>query len=377
MAATAWAWDIEPPEYDAPVTTASPPAARAKTQHRSIVSAYTDKPLQLCFQNGMVGFVDADTRRFWSAFDSVAGDVVPTDVTDKVNLDLPVHVYAEASPLGASFYAYDAHAWFVAMCASDAEAAIVRAAKGVTCVSSDAPEDARLCDEARAAAAEQVLYVWACEPDRVAHHLIFAHGLRVFPGMVHADVATPVQRAQCTTLHAPRAVTLEDDLARCADAVTSGRVLAHAGSLTGMYDPERVDVSRAALTWGMFAAVHMSERLFQDQCESSAAALFEPLGSYARAILAVQAARARADAPNVSLQFTSEQKPSVAQCQHALVLFYWAAIHADPDTAVMSRADALLNLELYVRYGLLVVRRRAYHFHNGNKKRRKRKTLDD
>ena len=29
-----------------------------------------------------------------------------------------------------------------------------------------------------------------------------------------------------------------------------------------------------------------------------------------------------------------------------------------------------------VRFGLLVVRRRAYHFHNGNKKRRKRKTMD-
>ena len=381
-------WDIEPPEYDAPrpaepvlhLALGAPPP-RTKTQHRSLVSAYTDKPLVLHVQDGVPGYIDPDTRAFWPAF---AAEPVKTDAAYvSQSTGVKPHSFAAWTPLGASFYDFDVYEWFVVLLGSPAQADVIQAVPHVARVDTLMPEGGQMCAESLTEpAAATVCYVWvtgtrtAC----VAHRLIYAHGLRAFPGMMQGDVTTPVVRAQCTTLHGLRQCSMEDDLARCADAVTSSRVVAHTGSFSGMYELPRADVSRAALTWGMFAALQMSQRLFMREAAAALeplTTLFEPLASYAQAVLDVQAARARAAAPRVALAYSSEQKPSVAQCEHALELFYWATIHADPASALCEPSTALLNLELYLRFGLLVVRRRAYHFHNGNKKRRKRKVDEE
>ena len=392
-AAAAVIWDIVPPEYDVSaesvpavrVAAATSAAPRTKTQHREVVGLYTDKPLVLAQLDGRTGFYDADTLAFWDAFSAGPAADVPAATQPPANpeLVLPPGVVASIGFNTASFFDFEAHDWFVAVSVSQANTASVVSLPGVQRVNVTLPEQGRLCDEAAAYVSTlhtttevTCMYVFATEPTACAQALLFAHGVRVFPGMALTDVSTPVVRAQCTTLHAVRQTTLEDDLARCADAVTSGRVTAHAGSLSGLYELPRIDVTRAALTWGMFASLHISPRLFMRDTAAAPLTVFEPLASYAQAVLDVQAARARATAPHVALKYSAEQKPSTAQCQHALVLFYWAAVHVHAPTAALPRHAALLNLELYVRFGLLVVRRRAYHFHNGNKKRRKRKLAD-
>jgi len=386
-------WDIEPPEYETPVpdavvvlkSTTEPAVARGvKPQRRAVDGAYSDKPLLLHVTSSHeIGYIDADTHEFWGAFASASSSTTPQVTAYDIPV-MPANVCASHTVMNASFYDFEMHEWFVALCVDAAQEAIVRGWHAVTSVTNELPTASRLCDEAHAVMQSlpcTPLYVWTPNRAATAHVLIFRHGMCVFPGMLITDVSTPVLRAQCTLLHALKQSSMEDDLARCADAVTSSRVVSHAGSLTGMYKLPHVNVTRAALTWGMFAALHMSKQLFlRDGGDGSHAekpsALFEPLASYAQAVLDVQDARARAIAPCIHMQYSTEQKPSMAQCAHALVLFYWAAVHADPDSAIMSPDTARLNLELYVRYGLLVVRRRAYHFQNGNKKRRKRKNTD-
>ena len=392
-------FDIEPPEYDwePPVsssedglgTTPQPKPLRAKATlpRVPVLALYPDTPLVLASLNGTPGFVDT-SGRFWPG---LCAQPDPTErpelllLRDAVGVcTIPAGVAASRTPTTASFYDFSVADWFVVLCDSATAAAAAADAPTVMSIGTVLPPEGKLCEDAVTAmdaqpvsAPLQCMYVHAADCARAAHWLLLRHALRVFPGMAVTDVHTPVTRAECAQLDAPRQNALEEELARCADAVTSGRVAAHADSLTGLYDPARVDVSRAALKWGMFAVMQMRSCLLDATVPVGADALFEPLASYAAAVMSIQAARARAEVPVLTLQFSSEQKPSAAQQEHAMALFYWAAIHADPSTAALGRADALLNLELYTRYGLLVVRRRAYHFRNGNKKRRKRKSVTE
>jgi hypothetical protein len=82
-------------------------------------------------------------------------------------------------------------------------------------------------------------------------------------------------------------------------------------------------------------------------------------------LFAVQHARISriADVALPALECNSPQKMSAPQCMHASLLFYWCSIHKDEDTRRIDKTAAKQILEMYLRFGHVVLRKRAYQFH--------------
>jgi len=61
---------------------------------------------------------------------------------------------------------------------------------------------------------------------------------------------------------------------------------------------------------------------------------------------------------------------SSAQIAHASDLFYWCAVHSDPESLPQPRETLRNALEMYLRFGHVVLTKRAYHFHAEAKRKR-------
>jgi hypothetical protein len=127
------------------------------------------------------------------------------------------------------------------------------------------------------------------------------------------------------------------------------------------------------ISWGAFAAC--LAKGVSKQIKPSA--VCEPLASYVRGVVRVQRQRngflTEDDDGQAShlVTYNSPQKMTPVQCEHSAAMYYWAGIHSDDGTRVISRLHAKRSLEMYLRFGHVLLRKRAYKFH-GTKKRSRR-----
>lgn len=216
--------------------------------------------------------------------------------------------------------------------------------------------------------------------------------------------ARPVVRTQCVNLHWIKDSEAMQVLTRFADtlAPTLTRDLEPGTipSLQGlMYDNvaetgstkdaaasgsvcQELNMRRDNLNWSAFATQYvMTTGLsFSRRREASVHVLartFEPLASYARTLLHIHEVRAADERERAVLSppsmpaYNVATKMTAAQITHILQLYYWAVVHVDAATARVPRAAARAGLELYLRFGAAVVKRRAYVFHTNTGKRRR------
>jgi len=144
-------------------------------------------------------------------------------------------------------------------------------------------------------------------------------------------------------------------------------------SWTGVVYDAECGVPRAMMSWGAFAAWIAKDWLGAVGLAPDVGGVCEPLASYVAAILAVQVGRngrGGVDLSPPAILFNSPQKATLLQITHALAMFYWAAVHADPLTQVLEKSAAKRALEMYLRFGLVVLRKRAYQFHGAGKRAR-------
>jgi hypothetical protein len=148
---------------------------------------------------------------------------------------------------------------------------------------------------------------------------------------------------------------------------SSGNVnTAALGTLTGVMYDTTFNVQRLMLCWGMLAAC-ASRTLPDDACITDVP---EPLQSYIRLVREFEHMRECltdvADAPAVdvvkTMTYNSAPKLSAAQSASALTLFYWAAVHDDDGTRAVPRSVARRALEMYIPFGHVILRKRAYRF---------------
>jgi hypothetical protein len=195
----------------------------------------------------------------------------------------------------------------------------------------------------------------------------------VRPGTPH-----PLHTVQATTLRWVTDCEARNALSKFADSAPGA---ASAASLTdAVYDKE-MNVPRSMLSWGAVGAQLAREhKIDADTCE--------PLASYIRGVLRVQNSRRRQGGEGLAaadtaplLAYNTPQRMSREQTAHAVALYYWAAIHSDAATRPLPAAVARQSLELYLRFGFVLLRKRAYQFRgNGssgssartNTKRRRR-----
>ena len=191
----------------------------------------------------------------------------------------------------------------------------------------------------------------------------------VRPGTPH-----PVHTVQAMTLRWVTDAEARNALSKFADAAPG--VTSPADSLTlldAVYDKE-LNVPRSMLSWGAVGALLAREhKLDADTCE--------PMASYIRGVQHVQNRRRRSGAVTAGvaaaplLTYNTPPRMSREQTAHAVALYYWAAIHTDEATRPLPTTVARQSLELYVRFGFVLLRKRAYQFRGrGNAKRRRAAT---
>ena len=130
-----------------------------------------------------------------------------------------------------------------------------------------------------------------------------------------------------------------------------------------MYDSE-YHVQRTFLTWPMFAA------LVACKSRQPASQFSEPLASYVYAVRAAAVAREQLDpdshpksgSETRHLAFNCAPECTPAQCWHAITLYYWAVLHVDDATLPAPREALRRALEMYLAFGTVVLRKRAYAF---------------
>ncbi len=203
---------------------------------------------------------------------------------------------------------------------------------------------------------------------------------------------------------APRTRVRPQPLKWLKDSETAREVAAIVDQMPGVYrrrDPEFVrhfactpmsgvvydrafDVARQLLSWGIFAA-WVSRNASPEDVEEAP----EPLRSYMIALRHSEesrfgkpkdAAAAPAD-PALSLAFNTARKISAEQQEHAMRVFYWAAVHEDDDTRPINKDHARRILDIYVTAcGTVILKKRAYNFQasaTGGKRTRNRKHIED
>lgn len=154
-----------------------------------------------------------------------------------------------------------------------------------------------------------------------------------------------------------------------------------------VYD-SAMNVPRDMLCWGMYAAwverglaagedggagMLSAEAPLTDAAPAALSPrtqLCEPLQSYVSTLREFTAKRTQASGSvgqhqnvlSAQLKYNSASKPSRTQQAQALALYYWAAVHADEASMPISREAARQALELYLMFGHVVLRKRAYQF---------------
>jgi hypothetical protein len=211
-----------------------------------------------------------------------------------------------------------------------------------------------------------------CSP---AAFRLVANGIPVSLALASSDAPHPVTRFQAhhlkwlkdsdTRMLLARQTECMPGLASTSlpSASTAPPLSGYGVSWFGSLYKSDMDVPRAMMSWSAIASFMVREWLHDDATEEipfffDAVGTCEPLASYVSAVLA------SASTPgSARLKYNVPFKPSTSQVHHALELFYWCALHKDEDTIPCAHGHLLKSLELYLRFGLVVTVKRAYHFH--------------
>ena len=434
--------DIEPPDFDAPLSvldtviagavsaTAMAAPARTKPCSRPAPSCFTT-PICIGMYKGEWGHLDVAARMFWTG---ACAHAVPVDmdelcaVYDVARCALPAGAYwrptSQQDAATAEYIDFTDQIHLVVWpgvsldalreaCADDPNAiamAIMHDDNECIYGGDEAMEVSARVDSASALSLRKsptgstTITLRSCaDATWVAQRLLFSNvcAMVTFP-----SGARPVVRTQCVSLHWIKDTEAMQVLTRFADtlAPTPTQELTRdtMPSLQGlMYDVDgsgsaaakdaaatpcqELNMRRDNLNWSAFAtqyvmATGLSFSRRRDLSTAVLARTFEPLASYARALLHIHEVRAADERERPSIKpptmptFNMASKMTIAQTAHILQLYYWAVVHVDAKTARVPRAAARAGLELYLRFGAAVVKRRAYVFHTNTGKRRRAHT---
>jgi len=185
--------------------------------------------------------------------------------------------------------------------------------------------------------------------------------------------APPKTRVQASILRWVKDTEVSHALSKFADSMPgmTKSAAAMARPLTwddAVYDDD-FNVSRSMMSWGALAAWLCKGRTLADFADLHD--VCEPLASYLGGVLQVQEQRVCGPRGGTTpvLRWNSPQKMTSEQCLHGAAMFYWSAIHRDDGTRAVSKAICKRSLEMYLRFGHVFLRKRAYQFHGDKRKR--------
>jgi hypothetical protein len=346
--------------------------SRCKNPNRPAEQQFTE-PVQLCYYDGRTGHYERGM--FWGAMDKNPQAVAPEKLEfvlplrSSSELAIPTGMIAACKNDGAALEFYDfggvhknGRLHVAATHAAGIQAVLTR--MGLCAEVVPLPCDASPTVEVKATFTVLGL---GRHLERVAHCLAatgLGVSLDVAPGAKH-----PTTRVQASALKWVKDCELAGTMSKYADsAMADDGSKAVALSWAGVVYDEDMSVARTMMSWGALAAWtarnwfaggdSIPPPAFEEVCE--------PLASYVRALFGVNSARAGAEVAtlsDVSLCFNSPAKMTAAQVAHANALFYWCAVHKDEDTLAVPRHVAKEILEMYLRFGHVVLRKRAYQFH--------------
>ena len=134
--------------------------------------------------------------------------------------------------------------------------------------------------------------------------------------------------------------------------------------LAGVIYDAGFNVQRLMICWGMLAA--SLSRSLDDVTNVP-----EPLHSYIRLVRGFECMRDShgsdaVDATDLAKSLTYNVAPKLtpSQAGNALTLFYWAAVHEDDASRDLPKDVARRALEMYVPFGHVILRKRAYRFNS-------------
>lgn len=355
-------YDLRPPPWSTGKISATP-ASRAKNPLRQVSDQFTE-PVCLAEWRGRLGHYH--NGQFW---DQTAGRPVATAdgviVHGGADATIPSGAVAETSV--DTFKLYDF--------ALPATAPPVLA---VWSPSSSAVDDLEAVEAMDAPWVPCARFLELAKDGHVRFYrvadrkqfLSIAQSLCVQGWLVSAptvDGAHPVHSIQLSLLRWVKDTDAEHALSKFADSMPgiacgAGRGYvppAAAPTLLGMVYDHDMNVPRSMMSWGALGArmAKAGGPLPADTCE--------PLKSYIHGVITVQSSRNRQGGAVAStdalLQWNMPQRMSKEQVAHAAALYYWAAIYV-ADKAPLAAGVARQALELYLRFGAVVLRKRAYQF---------------
>lgn len=359
-------YDLKPPSWNTGKITATP-ASRAKNPLRQVSDQFAE-PVCLAEWGGRLGHYFEGL--FW---DETAGRPVQTKdgviIHGGADATIPAGAFAEAAADTFKLYDFALPAMAPSVLAVWSPSAGVEDVLGLEAVAGmEAPwvPCTRFLELASGREAPVRFYRVA---DR-KHFVATAQLLCVQGWLVSAPTvggAHPVHSIQLSLLRWVKDTDAEHALSKFADSMPgiacgAGRGYvppASAPTLLGTVYDQDMNVPRSMMSWGALGA-----RMAKTG-GSLPAGTCEPLKSYIHGVIAVQSSRNKQSGvggtPDALLQWNMPQKMSKEQVAHAAALYYWAAIYVG-DEAPLAAAVARQALELYLRFGAVVLRKRAYQF---------------
>ncbi len=209
--------------------------------------------------------------------------------------------------------------------------------------------------------------------DASTAHFLTSKGFMVFPGTING-AACPKLRVQVSYLKWVKDIELEESMIRYSNYIPgidyANCTATDGATLKNTVYGSDMGVPRSCMSWGALAAIVCKPFIEGEQLTPpDFRTMFEPLASYSSALLSVQTARCSGKEkalPRAVLKYNCPPKMTPAQCAHACSLYYWAAIHRHTDTLAIPRDAAKAALEIYMRFGCVVLQKRAYEFHATN-----------